>query len=364
MNKNFYCIIMAGGYGAKFWPVSRNSRPKQFQCIPSSDKSMFRLTFERFCKFIPAENIIVITSVRYRDIIFEEVPEINPENVLLEPYSRGTAPCIAYATYTVLKRNPDAVMIVSPADQLVLDVDAFRDTLSKALNYACRNEVLITLGIVPTSPDTNYGYIQIAGGKDACSDGKPVKVKTFTEKPDASLAKVFINSGEFYWNSGIFVWQAETIRVELEKYLPEITRLFAGWENAIGSHVEREFIESAYTDCLKISIDYGVMEKTERAWLYPAKFGWFDFSSWESLHAGYPAKDENDNAVNADCTLLENCEGNIFVTQKKGKLIAAKDLSDYVVIDTEDVLLVCPKDEKKFKDFISGIGMPGYEQYR
>lgn len=355
---------MAGGGGSRFWPISRNNRPKQFLNVAGTDKTIFQFTFERFAKFIPLENIIVITAARFKDLITEQAPALLPENLLLEPYSRNTAPCITYATYTLLKRNPEATVVVSPADHLIFDEDVFKETIASALDYAEKNEVLMTLGIKPTRPDTNFGYIQATGGKNSCSDGKPVKVKTFTEKPDISLAKIFINSGEFFWNSGIFVWKAESIKEELERYLPEVTRLFAGWENAIGSPFEEKFIEHAYTDCINISIDYGIMEKTEKAWLYPARFGWFDFSSWDSLYAIYPEKDDSGNAVKSGKVLLEGCRDNLFVSESPKKLLAVKGLNDYMVIDTQDVLLICPRDEKKFKDFIAGIAMPEYEEYR
>ena len=221
----------------------------------------------------------------------------------------------------------------------------------------------MTLGVVPTRPDSNYGYIQAYGGSKAYKSGTPLPVKTFTEKPDKDLAKVFIGTGEFLWNAGIFLWKAETIRMEMEKYLPEVTGQFTGWDAALGSKIEREFIARAYTGCLNISIDYGVMEKTDRAWIYPVRFGWQDVGTWESLY-NYIPKDSLGNAVSAGKTLVENTTDVLVVEPEKKKLIAIKGLEDYIVIDTEDVLVICPKDDKKFKDFISGIAMPEYEKYR
>ena len=259
MNHNYYCVIMAGGYANHFWPLSRESRPKQFLNIAGRGHSFVRDAYERCLGLVPQENILIITLSRYKDLVREQIPELPAENLLLEPYGRKTAPCIAYATYTLLGRNPEAVVAVTPADLLIPDEGLFRETLSRALDYAARNEVLATLGIVPSRPDTNYGYIQAVGGALARNDDKPVKVKTFTEKPDAALAQVFYQSGEFFWNSGIFVWQARVIEEEMRKYTPEITTLFQGWESALGSPAEEVFLERAYTDCTKLSIDYGVM---------------------------------------------------------------------------------------------------------
>lgn len=364
MNNNYYCVIMAGGCGSRLWPVSRNSYPKQFIEVTGTGKTFIRTTYDRFAKIIPQENIIVVTTSRYKDLVKKYLPELEDRNLLLEPYGRNTAPCIAYATYTLLKRNPDAAMIVTPVDHIIYDEDVFDKTAIDALDYACKHKVLMTIGILPTRPDNNYGYIQVTGGRNACMSKEAVKVKTFTEKPDKELAKVFIDSGEFFWNSGIFAWTAETIKEELEKHLPEITHLFHGWEKAIATPAEEEFITRAYTGCINISIDYGVMEKTDRAWLYPADFGWSDIGAWESLQNFFPRKDANGNAVLASKTLSDDSRNNLVISQKDGKLIAVKGLEDYLVIDTDDVLLICPKDDKNFKDITSSLALPGYEKYR
>ena len=354
---------MAGGNGIRIWPVSRTAKPKQFLDVADTGKTFIQSTYERFQKIVPKENILVVTTERDRDIMKEQLPDLAPENLLLEPYARSTAPCIAYATYTLLKRDPEAKMVVTPSDHLIEDEDLFVQTINRVFDYIETNDVLMTLGVVPTRPDTNYGYIQAVGGSKAAQEGVPVKIKTFTEKPDRELAEVFIKTGEFLWNSGIFIWKANTIRQEMEKHIPQITTQFAGWEGAIGSKIEREFIQRAYTGCPNISLGYGVMEKTDRAWIYPAKFGWQDIGTWESLY-NYIPKDSNRNAVSAEKTLLENAEGNLIVSPEKKKLIAIKGLEDYMIIDTEDALVICPKDDKKFKDFISGIAMPEFEKYR
>lgn len=355
---------MAGGTGVRFWPVSRAAKPKQFLDVADTGKTFLRSTYERFRKVVPQDNILIVTGDRYRDIVMEQIPELDSKNLLLEPYSRNTAPCIAYATYTLLKRDPEARMVVTPSDHLIDNEDLFTHTIESAFNYIEEKDMLMTLGVVPTRPDTNYGYVQAYGGSDVYKNGDPMQVKTFTEKPDRELAKVFISTGEFFWNAGIFLWKAGTIRNEMEKYLPEVTGMFQGWENALGTAIESEFIIRAYTDMLNISIDYGVMEKTDRAWMYPVRFGWSDIGTWESLYNIIPDKDINGNAISAEKTLIENTSNVLVVTPEKKKLVAINGLEDFMVIDTEDALVICPKDDKKFKDFITGIAMPDYEKYR
>ena len=361
---NCYCVIMAGGAGTRFWPVSRSYKPKQFLDMDASGKTFIQQTYERFLRVVPKENLIVVTAERYRDILMEQLPDLDPENILLEPYSRSTAPCIAYATYKLLQRNPDANVVVTPSDHVIDNEDLFAETIRKAFEYVEDNDALMTLGVIPTRPDTNYGYIQAYGGSEAYKQGVPLQVKTFTEKPDRELAEVFISTGEFFWNSGIFIWKAQTIREEMEKHLPEVTGLFKGWEATLGTAVEGEFITKVYTDCANISIDYGVMEKTDRAWISPVQFRWNDVGTWESLYNIIPEKDECGNACNLDNTLIEDTKNTLVVSPEKKKLVAIKGLEDYMVVDTEDVLIICPKDDKKFKEFISGIAMPDYEKYR
>ncbi len=360
---NRYCVILAGGSGSRFWPISKTRKPKQFLNVGDTGRTFIRLTYERCLKIVPQENIIVVTADKYRNLVTEQIPELDPKNLLLEPYTRNTAPCIAYATYTLMKRDPDACMVVMPSDYIIDNDEAFLSTVESAFGHIDENDVLMTLGIIPTRPDTNYGYVQTYGGREAYRNNGPLQIKTFTEKPSRELAQVFMGTGEFLWNTGIFLWKAGVIREEMEKHLPEVTGLFRGWENAIGTPVEREFIQRAYTDCPNISIGYSVMERTDRAWIYPAHFGWQDIGTWESLYTYIP-KDSAGNAVSADKSLIENTSDSLIVSQNKKKLIAVKGLEDFMVIDTPDALLICPKDDKTFKEFISGIAMPGYEKYR
>ena len=360
---NCYCVIMAGGSGTRFWPVSRASKPKQFIDIADTGKTFLRQTYERFLQVVPQENILVVTAQRYAELVMEQIPELDSRNLLLEPYSRNTAPCIAYATYKLLQRDPEARVVVTPADHAIDNEELFAETIRKAFGYIAENDVLMTLGVVPTRPDTNYGYVQAIGGKEAYKSDEPMQVKTFTEKPDKDMATLFISTGEFFWNAGIFLWKASTIKSEMERHLPEVTGLFNGWEMALGSKIEGEFIARAFTDCPNISIDYGVMEKTERAWIYPVKFGWSDIGTWESLYT-LQKKDEDGNAIAVEKTLIEESKDTLVLSTDKGKLIAVKGLEGFMVIDTPDALVICPKDDRSFKDFISGIAMPEFEKYR
>ena len=239
----------------------------------SGNRSQYALTYNRFQGVVPDENILVVTLARYADEARKALPMLPPENILREPFARKTAPCMALAAYTLLKRDPLAVLVATPWDLVIRDQELFNRTVSEAFDYVEQNDVLMTLGIVPKTPDVNFGYIQVKEGRNAHLMAGPLQVKTFTEKPSAELAEVFIRTGEFFWNSGIFVWKASTITKEMETYIPEVTELFRGWQDHI---TEPAFVERAYSECPKVSLDYGVMERTARAWLYPARFGWAD----------------------------------------------------------------------------------------
>ena len=364
MTENRFCVIMAGGTANHFWPISRESRPKQFLEVATTGKSFVRMTYDRFSRIVPKENILVVTLERFGELVKEQIPELPAENLLLEPYGRNTAPCIAYSTLRILQRVEDATVVVTPADHIITDDESFSKALTEIMDYASENGVLMTMGIPPTKPDTGYGYIQVTGGKAAAKSDKPVKVKTFTEKPDKSLAEVFCKSGEFFWNSGVFAWKASVIREELEKYLPDMMSLFTGWQDALGGPGEKSFLEKVYSDCTKISIDYGVMEKTERAWLFPGNFGWYDIDSWEALFNAITVRDDEGNFANTDKSLFHEDRDNLVITDNKRKVYAIKGLEDYLVVDTDDALLICPRDDKQFKEFIAGLGMPGYEDFR
>jgi len=362
--KNCYCVIMAGGAGTRFWPVSRAAKPKQFLDVAETGKTFIRHTYDRFLKILPQENILIATAEKYRDLVMEQIPELESHNLLLEPYTRNTAPSTIYATYTLLKRNPDASFVVMPSDYIIENEDLFVQTVCAAFDYVENNDVLLTLGIAPTRPDTNYGYAQVCGGREALKTNAPVQVKTFTEKPDKDLAQVFLASGEFLWNAGIFLWKARTIKEEMEKHLPQVTGLFNGWEHVLGTELEPEFVTKAFSDCMNVSLAFGIMEKTDRAWIYPVGFDWQDVGTWESLYTYMTERDGNGNAFSAEKVLSENSKDVMVISPEKKKLVAISGLENYVVVDTDDVLLICPKDDRKFKDFISAIAMPEFEKYR
>lgn len=359
-----YCVILAGGAGTRLWPISRLDFPKQFLEIENSGgKTFIQATYERFCKIVPPENIIVVSVERYRDLVKEQLPLLPDENLLLEPYARSTAPAIAYAAYTLFKRNPNASMVVTPCDHLIKDVAPYRADILSALEFASKNDVLVTIGVTPTRPDPNFGYIQVVGGPNAFHGGDPLPVKTFTEKPDLAIAKLFVDSGEFLWNSGVFAWKASVIIEELEKYMPQQSGWFDGWKEAVGTSAEKDFLAKAYGGCEKAAIDTGVMEKTSKAWVYPADFDWSDIGAWPALFDHLP-KDENGNTVSSNGQLTFDANRNLVISTDKKKIIAIDGLSDFMVIETADALLICPKGGGKYQAIVSNLAMPKYEKYR
>lgn len=358
-----YCIIMAGGIGSRFWPISREAAPKQFLKFSHSGRSFLRLAYDRLAdSVVPKENIIVVSLTRYKGQVMREIPELPEQNLLLEPHNRNTAPCLAFAVYTLLHRDPEALVVAIPADQVINDKDLYRKSISQALDYASEKDVLVTLGVVPTRPDSNFGYIQMA---EETKDMKPVRVKTFTEKPDKELAKVFIDSGEFLWNAGIFISKASVMREEMEKYAPEITCLWKGWEDAVDTPEMDMFIHRIYGECPRTSIDYAVMEKSERVETIPSSFGWADIGNWESFYEYLLGADSKENAVKAEGKhLIQDTKGSIVYSSTGEKLIAVKGLEDYIVLDTEDILMICPRDEAKLKEFITELANPDFKEYR
>ena len=362
LNDHLYCIIMAGGVGSRFWPISRLDTPKQFLDFTIDGTSFLGLAYDRMKAIVPDDNILVVSLSRYEEQVREQLPELKEENLLLEPYNRNTAPCITYATYKLLKRDPDAIMAVTPADHIIRENAEFNATISNAMAYAALSDTLISIGVMPSRPDPNFGYIQMAG---PYIEGKPVKVKTFTEKPDKELAQVFISTGEFLWNTGIFVWKASVIKDELERYVPEITRLWKGWSTFLDTEEEKGFLERIYPDMPRNSIDYAVMEKTENAWVYPARFGWADIGNWDSLYEYMAHHDSEGNAMNlVNKGLVKECRDNIVYSVNPGKLIALRGLENFIVIDTDDVLMICPRNEEKLKDTLSTRAMSSFEEYR
>ena len=363
MSSNKFCIIMAGGVGSRFWPVSRNAYPKQFLDILGTGRSFLQATVDRFCRIIPAENIFIVSAKQYETLIAEQVPQIPKQNVLLESRKRNTAPCIAYATYKLYKKNPDASVVVTPADHLILNEDVFLETIDTILEHTEKSDSLFTIGIKPSRPETQYGYIQVNKSKAEVVRGHAsYQVKTFTEKPDLDMAKVFFNSGEFLWNSGIFVWNLKTIKKEIETHLPDIATSFSDLSDVYDTDLEQQKVDAVYDACSSISIDYGVMEKTDKCRVFEASFGWSDLGTWESLYA-QGSKDELGNLVNAEKTMLDKVKNSIIVSSDKNKLVVLNDLENYIVISTDDVLLVCPRDEKKIKALTADLAIHNLSQY-
>jgi mannose-1-phosphate guanylyltransferase len=351
MNKHHYVAIMAGGIGSRFWPMSRTGFPKQFLDILGIGKTLIQQTFERYSRFIPKENIYIITSQEYTDIVKKQLPEAVPENILAEPSRKNTAPCIAYIAFKLLKKDPKALMIAAPADHLILETDEFIHTAQKALSFVDHINALVTIGIKPTYPNTGYGYIQHETAEVATDI---YKVKIFTEKPNTELATAFIASGDFLWNAGIFIWKVKNILAAFEKYEPELYEVFAAEKDKFNTKQEQEALEAIYPQCTNISIDFAVMEKAENVYITPATFGWSDLGTWNSAWENKD-KDYFGNAVVGKNVMVVDAN-NCMVHVPDNKLVLLQGLKDYIVVDTKDVLLICKKDkEQEIKEYVAEV---------
>lgn len=340
-NKDNYCVIMGGGIGSRFWPFSRKTLPKQFLDFFGTGRSLLQQTFDRFSKVIPKENILIVTNDIYFDLVREQLPEINPGQILLEPTRRNTAPCIVWASYHIRALNPNSNIVVAPSDHLILKEGEFLEAIEKGLEFVSHSDKLLTLGIKPNRPETGYGYIQIAE-----KEGENFyKVKTFTEKPELELAKVFIESGEFYWNSGLFMWNVNSIINAAEKLLPELCEILIQGKDVYGTEKEKEFIDKNFPACPNVSVDIGIMEKADNVYVSLGDFGWSDLGTWGSLY-DLSTKDENNNVVLKGESLFYNSKENIVVLPK-GKLAVIDGLEGYLVAESENVLLICKKDEEQ-----------------
>jgi len=342
---------MAGGIGSRFWPLSRTDFPKQFLDILNTGRTLIQSTYDRFTLFVPKENIYVVTTNQYKDIVAEQLPDIPVDNILCEPSRKNTAPCIAYISYKLNQLNPEANLICAPADHIILDPAGFEATCLQALKFTYHIKALVTLGIKPTHPNTGYGYIQY----DQQAVGENVfKVKTFTEKPDKDLARTFISSGDFLWNAGIFVWQVKNIVEAFETFLPEMHDVFDAEKNNFSTANEKEAIERIYPQCVNISIDYGVMEKADNVYIIPSSFGWSDLGTWASAYDNLE-KDYLENAVTGANVMIIDATKNI-VHAESGKLVLLQGLDDFIVVDTQDVLLICKKDkEQEIKEYVAEV---------
>lgn len=339
-NRETFVIIMAGGVGSRFWPYSRQSHPKQFLDVLGVGKSLLQLTYHRFLPLCPKENIYIVSNESYYSLIKEQLPDMTDDQILLEPNLRNTAPCIAYASYKIACKYPDATTIVTPADHAIFMEDEFVRTCQVALDFAKTDEKLVTIGIKPSRPETGYGYIQYKQE----TDGEVKKVKTFTEKPQLELAKAFFESGDFVWNAGIFIWKVKNIIEAFENFLPEISETFSAISDQYYTEQEKEKIEWAYARTKSISIDYGVMEKADNVYVVPGEFGWSDLGSWSSLHE-YHQKDSNGNVVDGNAMLYNSSQ--CIIRSPKNKLVVLQGLEGYLVADCDDVLMICKKDDEK-----------------
>jgi mannose-1-phosphate guanylyltransferase len=350
-NKNHYVAIMAGGIGSRFWPMSRTALPKQFLDVLNTGKTLVQWTYERYAKFIPAENIYIVTSEEYVDIVKTQLPMLPIDNILAEPSKKNTAPCIAYISFKLAQINPDAKCIVAPSDHLILEEERFQAIVLQALDFVDNIKALATLGIKPTHPNTGYGYIQYEGlevTKDV------YKVKTFTEKPDVEIAKSFIESGDFLWNAGIFAWKISSILTAFEKYQPEMYELFDQEKMHFNTPAEKTAIQKIYPQCTNISIDIAIMEKANNVYVMPASFGWSDLGTWNSAYENME-KDYLGNAVASDSVIVIDAT-KCMINSPKDKLVLVQGLDDFIVIDTKDVLLICSRDkEQSIKEYVAEV---------
>ena len=353
---------MAGGIGARFWPMSKTSRPKQFIDILGVGKTLIRLTFERFTNICPPENIYVVTNEIYKDLVLDQLPELTENQVLCEPARRNTAPCVAYANYKIREENEEAVIVVAPSDHIILKEEEFVSNIKTAMQAARENDWLLTLGIKPSRPDTGYGYIQFKEEEVYPENENLKKVKTFTEKPNLEIAKSFLESGDFLWNSGIFIWSLKSILTAFSTHLDDVDQLFQEGIGMYNTPEERGFIEKTYAVCKNISIDYGIMEKAKNVYVLAVDFGWSDLGTWGSLYQ-IREKDDQANAVVGDQVMLYGTK-NCIVNVPKNKLVVLQGLDDYIVVEDEGTLLVCKKeDEQQIRQFVNDVKVEKGEKY-
>lgn len=360
--KHHYAIIMAGGVGTRFWPMSTTQHPKQFLDILGTGETLLQQTYKRVAKVCPKENIYVVTSTSYENLVAEQLPLLLKENILGETARKNTAPCVAYASYKIHKRDPKAITLVAPSDHLVKKEDTFVKAIRSCFNKARQQDCLITLGIKPTRPDTGYGYIQFIDSDVEEKDKRINKVKTFTEKPNTEMANFFLESGDFLWNSGIFIWSTKSIISALETHDPELANVFKeGWDS-YNTDKEKEFVNRAYSTCKNISIDYSVMEKADNVYVRSSIFGWSDLGTWGSLYTQIP-KDENKNALVGKNIITYDCN-NCIVQVPKEKLVVLQGLEDYIVVESEGILMICKKqDEQQIRNFVNDVKVSKGEKF-
>ena len=359
MNKNNYVAIMAGGIGSRFWPVSRSNYPKQFIDILNTGKTLIQQTYERYSKLVPKENIYIITSSEYIPIVKKQLPQIAEENILGEPSKKNTAPCVAYISFKLFQKNPNANLVVASADHLILDTEEFIKTSKRAINFVTHINAFVTLGIKPNHPNTGYGYIQ---HETTTAAPEVYKVKTFTEKPSPDLAKTFLASGDFLWNAGIFIWKVKNIITAFEKYLPEMYEVFAAEKDKFNTAEEADAIEQIYPQCTNISIDIGIMEKAENVYVIPSAFGWSDLGTWNSAWDNME-RDYLGNAVAGKNVMIIDST-KCMVHAPENKLLVLQGLDEFIIIDTKDVLLICKKEkEQEIKEYVAEVKRNKSDKY-
>ncbi len=352
MNNERYCVIMCGGVGSRFWPFSRDNMPKQFLDFFGTGRSLLQMTVDRVRPVVPVENIILVTNAKYASVIREQLPEIPAGNILFEPARRNTAPCILWATHHIAARNPEAVITTLPSDHLVLKENAFVEAIESGMDFVAGGGRLLTLGIKPTSPNTGYGYIQLGAEVEGCDDVR--KVKSFTEKPNPEMARLFVDSGEFFWNSGIFIWRADDVLKAFDEFCPDMAQLFDSGRKYYNTSLENEFIDANFQNAQSISIDYAVMEKASNVYVKTVDLGWSDLGTWKALYEISPRGAEGN--VTQNCKVIASgCSGSVFAVTGD-KIIVASGLKDYIVADNGNALLIFPiADEQKIRQVVNDV---------
>lgn len=361
LNKNNYCLILAGGKGKRLWPVSRENMPKQFLDFFSVGKTMLQQTYERMEKLVDSNNIIVATNREYVELVAEQLPDVPKENILAEPVNRNTAPSVAWATCRILHRNPDANLVVVPSDQMIVNEDSFGNDILTGLDWVARNDGLLTMGVKPTRPEPGYGYIQIGDGNNP--ESNICKVKSFTEKPEREFAKMFMQSGEFYWNTGLFLARCLYLRECLKKIFPPVLRIIDSDDVDYSVEKEEKCIEEHYSVYPNLSIDYGILEKSNNVYVMQCSFGWADLGTWHSMYETM-SRGAEDNVVLSKKVMLDKCTGNI-VKLPDDHIAVLNGLDGYIVVEKGNVLLVCKKEDSSalIRKYINEVQMEQGEEF-
>ncbi len=349
-NPNNNLVIMAGGVGSRFWPMSTTEYPKQFIDVFGTGRTFIQMTYDRFEGLIDPENVWVVTSERYAEIVAMQLPDIPRGNILLEPCRRNTAPCIAYVSWRIKAKNPKANLVITPADHLVTDVVEFQRVITSAMNFTAETDAIVTLGMNPTRPETGYGYIQADLLEPSLRNKEIFRVDSFKEKPDYATAVEYVKNKEFFWNSGIFIWNVNTIVNSLRIYEPEISKIFEDLLPVYGTEKEQAKIDEEFPKCASISIDYAVMERADEIFVFPADFGWSDVGTWGSLHTLAPKDKNGNNVIGENVKLYETSDCVVHVTEEKR--VVVQGLNGYIVAEKGNTLLICKlEEEQRIKEF-------------